>query len=570
MKGDFSRITFDERKRFLRVLLQQGRVQLDADWNEQISILLYYLQTLASDLIGQHAGWSGYALNWEDAYQSGDVSTSEDTFGWEGAFRIVSCLDENDQPVDCAKDDKFEPTDDFYILPGHYYVDGILCENNEVVAYSEQTDRGVEDLEEGKHYLVYLDVWERHITYIEDETETIREVALGGPDTATRSKVVWLVKTHELPGKEQSCNNLDWDNLVQKWQAKNRGMLKAWARVEEPPTDPCIIPPEAQYRGDENQLYRVEIHKGGKVGEATFKWSRDNGSVALPIRTLAGEIATLEHMGYDDRFDLEKGDWVEILDDDYDPTADDNYLFKIKTVDRPNRQVTFETAPGISIEEDSKKHPLLRRWDHREGRPETGGLKLEKDKEQIVTGAALIREGEPLNLEDGIQIEFQPGATYRAGDYWQIPARTATGDIEWPRDSNGNALECAPHGVDHHYAPLAIIELSDRNVNVVDHCRLEFMPLWRITAMLRANVDAMGRIKEDLDDIKNSQQKFNEDLKKYLERQQEIEKRLKRLEEGEKEIIERLEPAKPARKRPAARKKPTTEEPEPEEPEGEQ
>ena len=40
MKGDFTRDTFDAAKHFSRVLMQQGQVQLDADWNEQTSILL--------------------------------------------------------------------------------------------------------------------------------------------------------------------------------------------------------------------------------------------------------------------------------------------------------------------------------------------------------------------------------------------------------------------------------------------------------------------------------------------------------------------------------------------------
>ena len=41
MKGDFTRNTFDPDKHFLRVLMQQGRVQLDSDWNEQAAILLH-------------------------------------------------------------------------------------------------------------------------------------------------------------------------------------------------------------------------------------------------------------------------------------------------------------------------------------------------------------------------------------------------------------------------------------------------------------------------------------------------------------------------------------------------
>ena len=38
MKGDFSRLTFRPDQHYSRVLQQQGRPQLDADWNEQADI----------------------------------------------------------------------------------------------------------------------------------------------------------------------------------------------------------------------------------------------------------------------------------------------------------------------------------------------------------------------------------------------------------------------------------------------------------------------------------------------------------------------------------------------------
>src|SRR5438309_1839879 len=56
MKGDFTRNTFDPTKHYRRVLMQQGRVTLDADWNEQNAILLHYLRTLTTDVFGPHAG----------------------------------------------------------------------------------------------------------------------------------------------------------------------------------------------------------------------------------------------------------------------------------------------------------------------------------------------------------------------------------------------------------------------------------------------------------------------------------------------------------------------------------
>ena len=52
MKGDFSRQTFDPTKHYNGVLMQQGRVQLDADWNEQQAIHRYRTETATYDIIG--------------------------------------------------------------------------------------------------------------------------------------------------------------------------------------------------------------------------------------------------------------------------------------------------------------------------------------------------------------------------------------------------------------------------------------------------------------------------------------------------------------------------------------
>ena len=46
MSGDHTRFTFDPLKRYSGVLMQQGRVQLDSDWNEEIDILKRRIRTL--------------------------------------------------------------------------------------------------------------------------------------------------------------------------------------------------------------------------------------------------------------------------------------------------------------------------------------------------------------------------------------------------------------------------------------------------------------------------------------------------------------------------------------------
>lgn len=468
MKGDFTRSTFDPRKHFVRVLMQQGRVQLDADWNEQAAILLHYIQTLAADVIGPHGGPSGEF----------EIREPSET-GSPGGF---------------------------VIQPGHYYVDGILCENEQPVHYTEQADYPdpSPDLSNDGHYLVYLDVWERHITCIQDDT--ICEVALGGPDTATRAKTVWQVKVWPLDASVREdaalvCDVInddnEWNDAWKNWfQPANRGLLKAKVKpTEDTDTDPCTIPPEARYRGAENQLYRVEIHTGGTVGEATFKWSRDNGAVVFPIRDLTTDTdtatVTLEHLGHDSRFDLDVGDRVEIVDDAYVLQGQAQPLLRVTEVNRADARVILEGEIGHAYGKDPARHPLLRRWDHQgvisdtapEGRPkqaDDGALCIEKKEEEEE------EEDTWLNLEDGIQVCFVPVQgedsqphQYRTGDYWLIPARTAIGDVLWPGPA-GNPEAQPPHGVEHHYAPLAIIQVNNDGVTTVENdCRRVFEPITR-------------------------------------------------------------------------------------------
>lgn len=445
MKGDFSRDTFDRHHHFSRVLMQQGRVLLDADWNEQTASVLHYLRTLAADIIGPRGG-------------PGD------------GFKI-SCSDD----LKC----------DFFIGWGHYYVGGILCENMPPLrcppdaqpaplTYTSQTDYPLlEDdeaqLETGASYLVYLDVWERHLTYL--EVGHIREIALGGPDTATRAQIVCQVKVaredKDTPS-DAECEDL-LRSLVVEPQSGPR-CLRARARVETPSDDPCIVPPEARYRGPENQLYRVEIHEPGTgtaaKNRATFKWSRENGSVVFGIRSLQGSTVTLETLGPDERRSLEEGDWVEIVDDHAVLRFAPRRLLQVEVVDRVSFQVILAVPEGISLpvfDEDSTTHPLLRRWD------------------QGADGIA-VQEGKWIDLEDGVQIYFEPGGTYRTGDYWLIPARTAIGDVLWPTEAgpDGEAAPQAlpPNGIKHHYAPLARISLDANGVVSCDaDCRCTFEPL---------------------------------------------------------------------------------------------
>ena len=535
-KGDFTRDSFDPFRRFSRVFMQQGRVQLDADWNEQADHFLYALRTFISDLVGPRWGTFDFDIDPQANQGSGGIKPNSIK---PNSFKIEQRKDTNNRVI----------PHDFLIGGGHYYVGGILCENTPPedaasIAYTSQQPKPA-PLGDGR-YWVYLDVWERQVTFLEDPD--MREVALGenGPDTATRAEVVWQVKTSNVPsipddidrfgpdGKDASNAFLrinQIEDATQKLevllQPQFRGALKARSKV--PPDtngDPCIIPPDSRFRGNENQLYRVEVHTGGTRETATFKWSRENGSVVYPIDKLEGKTVTVGSLGRDDRFTLESGDWVEIVDDDYllqiaalqgpgstPPLQGSiNPLLQVEKIEQTTVTLkgTLTGAPSLGVGQDPKKHPLLRRWDQRDGSGKKGETpKLAQDGSGTINIVEDMSEDGWITLEDGVQIQFQPsGKTnttpptdnppmmYRTGDYWLVPARTITGDVVWPQETepktgmpyeSGHPQALPPHGVQHYYALLAVVSLGGNNLPPVD-LRYIVPPLGKMALFLDVNL----------------------------------------------------------------------------------
>src|SRR5207245_553035 len=114
-------------------------------------------------------------------------------------------------------------------------------------------------------------------------------------------------------------------------------------------------------------------------------------------------------------------------------------LLQVTDVDTTNLVVTLSVQPVLNL----KKHPLLRRWDSK------GAVPVEVPS---------VNDGW-LQIEDGIEVRFNPPDSYKSGDYWLIPARVATGNVEWPGPPD-QPESLPPHGIKHHYAPLWFISVG--------------------------------------------------------------------------------------------------------------
>ncbi len=454
MKGDFSRSTFNPGRHYSGVRMQQGRVQLDADWNENLDILRHRIETETIDVIGQcgvpvHDAAFGVVTDFSSLATALPADILAIELAWLSAQKQDSLAN-----------------GDFYLTPGRAYVDGLLVEVDHTVPFSQQPfvlPKGTLPVTGPGTFLLYLDVWERHITALEDPD--IREVALGGPDTATRSQIIWQAVTAAV------ADGTVCSDKPAPWPAASTGTLSARTTPVQKPDDPCAVPLGAGYKRLENQLYRIEIHKGStETGGPTFKWSRDNGSVVVAVAEFpyasAYNEARVTSLGRDDVLGLHENDWVEVLDDEKELSGQHGDLVQISTID-PNNVITFfQTLPNTYMVKDADGNPThlkLRRWDS--------------------SGDVAIPDASYIPIEDGLEVSFDPAGTYRTGDYWQIPARTVPGqygDIEWPKDDQGDPQALLAFGITHHYCRLAIltVEQSGSSLTIsVEDCRQKFPPL---------------------------------------------------------------------------------------------
>jgi hypothetical protein len=285
VRGDFTRLTFRRRKHYSDVLHQQGRVWLDSDWNEQVFDRLDLLEQETIDVIGRCG-----------------VPDDPGT-----AFLIEP------KPNDAT---------DFIIhggaeSAGRAYVDGILCRLDADTTYLTQHDfldppPITLPAQNDARAIIYLEVWRRLITYLEDRD--IREIALNGPDTATRLRTIAQIKVQVVPDPDPDDDDAvtpTCDNALDFLPGIGQGVLTTLQPADTQPEDPCRLPDPALFTGRENHFFRVEIHDGGGVsgvdqpdgGDLKFSLNlaadAAKGAVTLKLATApsAAQVANLTQSG---------------------------------------------------------------------------------------------------------------------------------------------------------------------------------------------------------------------------------------------------------------------------------
>jgi hypothetical protein len=493
MSFDISRLTFNPLKDYFGVVMEQGRVQLDSDWNEFLAEVARRIQAGTIDIVGL----------------AGVPSTTP------YAFKINASVDTTQTPN----------VPHVTISAGRIYVDGLLAENHGsltpgsltwdpalaemsstpqipgsaqvAIDYSQQPYLPLASLTlaqvTGKQFLFYLDVWQREVTFLEDLTLIEKAV---GIDTTGRLQTVWQVKWCDITGLPVYASTTGsaippFASLIVPSPSR---LTTGSGGVSTAQSGPCALSPAKGYTGMENQLYRVEIHQGGiaspspivtptGASTATFKWSRDNASVSTAVTAISASAVansvgnpasqlTVQSMGRDQTLGFQPGDWIEVTADYLELNGAAGELHQIDSINSGAKTILLDSVVSTNLIAASTQiapslNVRIQRWD------QTGTVYL-SDGATVwanlnASGSAGIPvppSGTTLILENGITVAFDldpSGNAFQTGDYWLMAARTVDASID-------SLTLSPPFGIHHHYCRLGVVDFTAAPPKITD-CR---------------------------------------------------------------------------------------------------
>jgi hypothetical protein len=474
---DISRFLFQPRKRYSGVRMQQGRVWLDSDWNEDERIRNEDLRRALMDIVCAKGSPNQGFRVLESTITSSvevelpDLSTTE-TYNFaygNGSFYLGGLRYESETAEDNPER--------FLHQPDWLQVDA-TADNLPSLPTQERYD------------LVYLKGWEQCVTAIEDSE--LREQALGGPDTSVRVRRMRRVEV--LTDVPDSCAEA-MAALEQRLSAsidKSSCELTSKVRLtvefhpDEIPEDPCIPAVEQGYIGADNQAIRVQLTASDR-----FVWGYNNAAPLYRVKVqktdpykikflnlpadqmafpLAGQTVEISPWG---AFLPNREKVAELpgqfftIESGYNP--DDNTATLATPVptdwldwfDSDDHLLNYGSARDNTDEGDNRRYFYLRLW--------TG-------TEQPFT----TNPGDTYSLiGTGLTVSFSSFG--RRGDYWVLAARPHTPAVVVPWDL---MKEAPPMGPKVFLAPLALIRWSvNANgtlLSSVKDCRHRFQPLCEI------------------------------------------------------------------------------------------
>jgi hypothetical protein len=430
--------------------MQQGRVTLEADWNEAQLIASEQTRLEALDFVGP-AGTpdNGYAIS-----------------------LIPSSFD-------------------FNIGAGIMYVGGMRAWLPQGLQYSQQAQNDwmdwgndaswvpIPDGTPNSNEYVYLFLREQEVSAVEDSD--LKDIALGGPDTAQRTRlvqhIVRLVTTGTDCPSALAAAQTTWagegftlneDNSVGSFAQLQVGFVP-------PSTPPTSCDPTAQsgYLGADNQLIRVQV-SDAKASPQCLLWGFDDASFLYGVTVTSATSVKLQSAPVDAEHIPQSGQVVEILvaaaelSNGQYVAAPTGQIFTLgaSAYDPDTRILALPSSLTVALYGDgTKTNPsppqvFLRVWQ--------GTLPITPGTYQTL-GAT----GVQVNLTS-----TNKNNAFRGGDYWMFAVRPALPTLVYPE--RYAAAPQPPDGPREWICPLAVI-LWTAATPTAPSCRNPFDNLVELT-----------------------------------------------------------------------------------------
>jgi hypothetical protein len=438
MAADLARITYDPTRQYRSVIAQQGRVTLEADNNEAALIASEALRLETIDIVGPTGTPdNGYAVG--SGIGPGGVS----------------------------------------IGPGILYVGGWRLELDTAIDLSKQPDwlDGPTTGPSQGNVLVALLLTEQTVCAVEDQA--LREVALGGPDSAARTRLMQhflrlslngttCVDGATLVGTTLAADGVKLDPAT--LQLLSQATLEAGFVPGPPTTDPCTPAAAGGYLGADNQLVRVTIiayNATSKTG--TLLWGWNNASLLYRAGVTDPLTLTLTGTPVDEEHAPQLGQAVEILRteaillDDSQPNS--NYVAAPEGfVTTLAQAYSFDTGEivlndALPAEYQADKNPLfVRLWQATV--PFTAGQVTSLDS---VSGITVT-----------VTLPALP-ATIAARPFWRFAVRPSMPVVIYPQRYQDAPQP--PDGPRQWLADLAVVQAQTSGSSLLADCRVPFVPL---------------------------------------------------------------------------------------------
>jgi hypothetical protein len=483
-------VSYDDQRQYRSVVTQQGRVALEADANEAWTIAGEEAREEALDVVGP----SGTP---DDGYRL-TVGTAFDLTVGPGTMYVGGVRATLTHPVTYSQQGGPPP-------PGSRDpVEWLDCSTDPDWHLASAPAPGNKPNE-----LVYLSLAETEVSSVEDPTLT--EVALGGPDTSQRVRLVQRIKRLGTTGATcgsamvdaeaaWAVEGLTFDPSAMRLVSGARLQVSftTLAAVTDPcqPVGPEGCEPDAQggYLGADNQLIRIQVTDWDQAtGMGKLVWGFDDASFLYRLDVTQYPVVALQSRPPDSSHEPAKDQAVELLRSAVSLGGEGAFVasasgqvtegaFVASASGQVMKVTTGYVRDGQAIElPPLPPGPASDVRDH--SKTPVAFLRVWEEQLDFTRGAPVALN--PLQRPTGIQVALttEDGTSpFHPGDFWLVGVRPIVPTVVYPARLLDKAQP--PDGPRLWACPLGVVSWPNQSAvgGLLFDCRNSFEDLVRLTA----------------------------------------------------------------------------------------